>query len=119
MASALIVVEPKAGFVSSVAIAIMAADLVSAMKSTPSGPNVSWLMALNSGLPSFMPAVSPARAAGAATARANIPNAREHVIFFIGREYPWGGMRRAGRMRGNNDSRRYLAPTGRSQGTGR
>jgi hypothetical protein len=40
-----------------VAIAVMAAPLVSATRRIPSGPNASGPMDLNSGLPSFMPSV--------------------------------------------------------------
>jgi hypothetical protein len=62
IASARIVPVPLAGFVSPVAIAVIAAAFVSAMNRIPSGPKASWLIALNSGLPSCMPAVRPALA---------------------------------------------------------
>src|SRR5687767_7922086 len=84
MPSALIMADALAGLVSPVAIATIAADFVSAMNNTPSGPNASWFMALNSGLPSFIPATREADTGVETSPRASAVRANETGSFFMG-----------------------------------
>src|SRR5882672_7788610 len=77
-ASALSVAAPEAGLVSPVAMAKIAADLVSAANRMPSGPNASGPMDLRAGAPSVMPVVGAAW-----ELEAKRPSARDAAARFL------------------------------------